>query len=172
MKIAAASIQTFSTGELKALTSTARQLGVKVVAHAHTWRAELLPENGGFDTIEHGNQVADDLVEVPKRCDWGPDSVCQLRTDAARLPGGRRDLAARSCAKALQRGVTKISPPSVLPRAPRPNPLLGDSMRTASASHRPSSSCPNSIRSPLDSPAPSPRLVPPTLAARERPATK
>ena len=111
MKIAAASIQTFSTGELQALTSTARQLGVKVVAHAHTWRAELLPENGGFDTIEHGNEMPDDLVEHVAKSNviWVPTLSVNYVTDAAKLPGGKWDAAARTFQKALQRGVTKIA---------------------------------------------------------------
>ncbi|KAI0713110.1 hypothetical protein C8T65DRAFT_717820 [Cerioporus squamosus] len=106
-KIAATSIQTFSNSELKTLTSTARQLGVKVAAHANNWRAELLPENGGFDTIEHGIEMADDLVESIAHSNviWVPTLSVFYVTDTAKAPGGRWDTTARNFKKALQKGM-------------------------------------------------------------------
>ncbi|RDX46801.1 hypothetical protein OH76DRAFT_1442743 [Lentinus brumalis] len=110
-KIPAVSIQTFSSSELRTLTSTARQLGVKVAAHAMTWRAELLPENGGFNTIEHGTDIPDELVESVAKSNviWIPTLSVIYATDTAKAPGGRWDATARNFQKALQKGVTNIA---------------------------------------------------------------
>ena len=110
-RVASTSIQTFSNGELKALISTARQLGVKVAAHSHVWRAELLPENGGVDTLEHGSEMADGLVEAVAKSAvvWVPTLSVFYTLDSAKLPGGMWDKAAQNFRKALRHGVRNIA---------------------------------------------------------------
>ncbi|KAI0652579.1 hypothetical protein C8Q79DRAFT_898223 [Trametes meyenii] len=111
-KIAGADIQTFSNDELGVLVRTARQLRVRVAAHAQTWRAELLPENGGVDTLEHGsNFVSDALIDRAKasRIIWVPTLAVFYTTDLERAPGGRWDRAARNFQRALARGMTNIA---------------------------------------------------------------
>ncbi|KAI0673847.1 hypothetical protein C8Q78DRAFT_1068083 [Trametes maxima] len=111
-KISGADIQTFSNDELSVLVRTARQLRVRVAAHAQTWRAELLPENGGVDTLEHGsNFVSDALIDRAKasRIIWVPTLAVFYSTDRERGPGGRWDRAARNFQRALARGMTNIA---------------------------------------------------------------
>ena len=59
---ARASIATFHTDELKALISTAHQLGAKVAAHASTAAAAFPLIDLGVDSIEHGHLFADDAA--------------------------------------------------------------------------------------------------------------
>ncbi|KAI0778862.1 hypothetical protein BD413DRAFT_601525 [Trametes elegans] len=111
-KIAGADIQTFTGTELRTLVSTARQLGVKVAAHAQTWRAELLPENGGVDTLEHGSNLgADEFIDALKasRVIWVPTLSVFYVTDTEKAPGGRWDRVARNFQRALARGVTNVA---------------------------------------------------------------
>ena len=110
--VSAAAIQTFSQKELEAITTAARQLGVKVAAHAHTWRADLLPENGGVDTLEHGNDMPDELVaDIAKsRIIWVPTlSVFYTMDATSGGRGGLWDKAARNFQRALERGVDRIA---------------------------------------------------------------
>lgn len=104
-------IQTFSTGELRALISTARQLGVKVAAHSQVWRPELLPENGGVDTVEHGAEMADELVEAVAKSSvtWVPTLSVFYTQDAEKQPGGMWERAAQNFKKALRGGVSRIA---------------------------------------------------------------
>ena len=111
-RVAGADIQTLSTGELRALVAAARQLGVKVAAHASTWRADLLPENGGVDTLEHGSNLPDELLAAVARSRviWVPTLAVYYSTDPAPgTPGGRWDTAARNFRRALAAGVERIA---------------------------------------------------------------
>ncbi|KAL1951721.1 hypothetical protein VTO73DRAFT_870 [Trametes versicolor] len=112
-KIASADIQTFSSSELQVLIGTARQLGVKVAAHAQKWRTELLPENGGVDTLEHGNDLGagDAVIDAVKRSRiiWVPTLSVFYSTDTEKAPGGRWDRAANNFRRALAKGVTNIA---------------------------------------------------------------
>ncbi|KAI0829030.1 hypothetical protein BC628DRAFT_1533672 [Trametes gibbosa] len=112
-RCARADIQTFTDKELRVLVASARQLGVKVAAHAQTWRAELLPENGGVDTLEHGSNFGPDdaLLDAVKqsRIVWVPTLSVFHETDAEKAPGGRWDSTARNFQRALARGVTNIA---------------------------------------------------------------
>ncbi|KAI0658376.1 hypothetical protein C8Q70DRAFT_917802 [Cubamyces menziesii] len=109
---AAATIQTFTTDEVKVLVRTAHQLGVKVAAHANTWRADLLPENGGVDTLEHGNDLGSDaLLDAIQRSRviWVPTLSVYYTTDVTKAPGGRWNRTAHNFQRALARGVTNIA---------------------------------------------------------------
>ncbi|KAI0373138.1 hypothetical protein BV20DRAFT_962930 [Pilatotrama ljubarskyi] len=112
-KVASADIQTFSDNELTTLITTARQLGVKVAAHAQTWRPELLPENGGVDTLEHGNNLgaSDQLIDAIQRSNiiWVPTLSVFYTSDTEKTPGGRWDRTAKNFQRALARGVTNIA---------------------------------------------------------------
>ncbi|KAI0640141.1 hypothetical protein C8Q77DRAFT_1214451 [Trametes polyzona] len=112
-KIAITDIQTFSSKELQVLASTARQLGVKIAAHAQTWRADLFPENGGVDTLEHGISFGpgDEMLDALKqsRIIWVPTLSVFYTTDAKKAPGGRWDRAASNFRRALAKGVTNIA---------------------------------------------------------------
>ncbi|KAH9854290.1 hypothetical protein C2E23DRAFT_818018 [Lenzites betulinus] len=112
-KYAAAAIQTFTNKELGVLVSSAQQLGVKIAAHAHMWRAELLPENGGVDTLEHGSNFGPDdtLIDAVKqsRIIWVPTLSVFYETDTNKAPGGSWDSTARNFQRALARGVTNIA---------------------------------------------------------------
>ena len=46
-----------------------------------------MPENGGFDTIEHGNEMPDDLVEHVAKSNviWVPTLSVNYVTDAAKF---------------------------------------------------------------------------------------
>ncbi|KAH9885438.1 hypothetical protein C8Q73DRAFT_749218 [Cubamyces lactineus] len=109
---ATATIQTFTTDELKVLVRTAHQLGVKVAAHANTWRADLLPENGGVDTLEHGNDLGPDwLLDAIQRSRviWVPTLAVYYTNDTAKAPGGPWDRTAHNFQRALARGITNIA---------------------------------------------------------------
>ncbi|CDO73387.1 hypothetical protein BN946_scf185013.g21 [Trametes cinnabarina] len=111
-KISGATIQTFASNELRALVNTARQLGVKVAAHASNWRAELLPEHGGVDTLEHGNGFgSDELLDSIKKSKiiWVPTLSVFYTNDAAKAPGGLWDRTSRNFQRALANGVTNIA---------------------------------------------------------------
>ncbi|KAI0355152.1 hypothetical protein OH77DRAFT_1403522 [Trametes cingulata] len=112
-KVVGAAIQTFSSKELRTLVTAARQLGVKVAAHAQTWRVELLPENGGVDTLEHGNNFgeSDEVIDAVKKSSiiWVPTLSVFYTSDLEKVPGGRWDSTARNFQRALARGVTNIA---------------------------------------------------------------
>ncbi|KAI1790921.1 hypothetical protein LXA43DRAFT_1013566 [Ganoderma leucocontextum] len=110
-KLPGTAIQTFASSELRAIVSSARQLGVKVAAHAQTWRADLLPENGGVDTLEHGNDMPDGLVDsiAKSRIIWVPTLSVFYTQDYMKPPGGGWDSASRTFQKAIQRGMTSIA---------------------------------------------------------------
>ncbi|TBU26859.1 hypothetical protein BD311DRAFT_779405 [Dichomitus squalens] len=110
-KLPRTALQTFTTGEVKAMVSAARQLGVKVAAHAQTWRPDLLPENGGVDTLEHGNNIPDELVDhiVKSRVTWVPTLSVFYSEDHEKAAGGPWDTTSRNFQKAIQRGMTNIA---------------------------------------------------------------
>ncbi|PIL31293.1 hypothetical protein GSI_05991 [Ganoderma sinense ZZ0214-1] len=110
-KLPDSAVQTFASSELRAMVSAARQLGVKVAAHAQTWRADLLPENGGVDTLEHGNDMPDDLVDsiVKSAVIWVPTLSVFYTQDQTKLPGGGWDSASRTFQKAIERGMTNVA---------------------------------------------------------------
>ncbi|KAI8990642.1 hypothetical protein BD414DRAFT_459354 [Trametes punicea] len=111
-KVSGTAIQTFTDDELRVLVRTARQLGVKTAAHAATWRPELLPENGGVDTLEHGNDFgSDELLDSVKRSRiiWVPTLSVFYTNDATKAPGGLWDRTSSNFRRALARGVTNIA---------------------------------------------------------------
>lgn len=110
-KLPGTAIQTFASSELRAMVSAAQQLGMKVAAHAQTWRADLLPENGGVDTLEHGNEMPDGLTDSIARSAiiWVPTLSVFYTQDQAKALGGMWDTASRTFQKAIQRGMTNIA---------------------------------------------------------------
>ncbi|KAH9944496.1 uncharacterized protein BXZ73DRAFT_39975 [Epithele typhae] len=107
----AKAVRTFSPPELAALITTARGLGVRVAAHVQTWRLDLLPENGGVDTLEHGADLPADLLPAvaASRVIWVPTLSVFYTIDTARAPGGLWDRAAKNFQAALKAGVTRIA---------------------------------------------------------------
>ncbi|OSD00879.1 hypothetical protein PYCCODRAFT_1413611 [Trametes coccinea BRFM310] len=111
-KASSSAIQTFASNEIRALVAAARQLGVKVAAHANIWRADLLPEHGGVDTLEHGNDFGpDELLAsvVNSAIIWVPTLAVYYTNDTAKAPDGPWHRTARNFQRALARGVKNIA---------------------------------------------------------------
>ena len=88
------------------------QLVLGIVAHASTWRADLLPENGGVDTLEHGHNIPDALLPAVAKSSviWVPTLAVFWTQDPTKgAPGGLFDRAARNFQRALAAGVRHIA---------------------------------------------------------------
>ncbi|KAI9066480.1 hypothetical protein FKP32DRAFT_1664791 [Trametes sanguinea] len=111
-KVSSSTIQTFAKNEIQALVKAARQLGVKVAAHANIWRADLLPENGGVDTLEHGNDFgSDELLASVKNSAiiWVPTLAVYYTNDTAKAPGGPWHRTSQNFQRALASGIKNIA---------------------------------------------------------------
>ncbi len=94
----------FTLEEIKAITSTAKNYGFTVAAHAHGDEGMKLAVLGGVNTIEHGSFMSDETMELMKenKCYLIPTiSAGRYVGEKAKIPGAMPEVVAR---KALEIG--------------------------------------------------------------------
>lgn len=94
----------FTLDEIKAITSTAKNYGFSVAAHAHGDEGMKLAVLGGVNTIEHGSFMSDETMALMKEynCYLIPTiSAGRYVGEQAKIPGAMPEVVAR---KALEIG--------------------------------------------------------------------
>jgi imidazolonepropionase-like amidohydrolase len=94
----------FTLEEIQAITSTAKNYGFSVAAHAHGDEGMKLAIQGGVNTIEHGSFMSEETMElmVEKKCYLIPTiSAGKQVAEKAKEPGFFPEVVAR---KALEIG--------------------------------------------------------------------
>ena len=94
----------FTLEEIEAITSTAKNYGFSVAAHAHGDEGMKLAVLGGVNTIEHGSFMSEETMELmkEKQCYLIPTiSAGRYVGEQAKIPGAMPEVVAR---KALEIG--------------------------------------------------------------------